>query len=178
MWEWLQGLSGGAASFIGSFTGAAIGLIALLFGALFNAHLNRRRDDRLRAEERRSIVAALRAELSGFERTLSENAKSLETPHGDFATPDLAQSVQVFPHVLAKIGLLDVDTIRAVIDVYLVLEQYGEQLILLGGTKPDNLPEHRRTVLLMRGHAPKVVSLNRAMSGLIKAAIKQLDKVT
>src|SRR5215217_5010526 len=41
MWGWLQGLSGGAATAVGSATGAAIGRVALLLGALFNARLNR-----------------------------------------------------------------------------------------------------------------------------------------
>ena len=61
---WLEDLSGGAANFVGSFTGAAVGLIAILIGALFNAHLNRRRDDRLRRLEARAAATALRAELS------------------------------------------------------------------------------------------------------------------
>jgi hypothetical protein len=48
-WDWLGTLPQGQATFLGSFVG--------LFGvtALVNAHLNRRRDDRLRAEERRSV---------------------------------------------------------------------------------------------------------------------------
>jgi hypothetical protein len=61
MWDWLSHLSQGQASFLGSLTGAAIGLIALLLGALFNAHLNRRRDDRLRREDQRAVATALRA---------------------------------------------------------------------------------------------------------------------
>jgi len=36
----------GQAAFLGSLTGGLIGLVALLLGALFNTHLNRRRDHR------------------------------------------------------------------------------------------------------------------------------------
>jgi len=82
MWNWLQSLSGGAATFIGSLTGSAIGLIAILIGALFNAHLNRRRDDREQANERRSIAAALLAELGSKSRSLAENAKDMQTKPG------------------------------------------------------------------------------------------------
>jgi hypothetical protein len=38
---------------------------ALLGGALFNAWLNRRRDNWLRREEQRAVATALRAELAG-----------------------------------------------------------------------------------------------------------------
>src|SRR5687767_2706926 len=100
MWQWLQGLSGGAAQAVGSAIGAGIGLIALLLGALFNAHLNRRRDDRLRHEERRGVATALRAELAGLARTLEENAKLLQDPRGGFITPDVSHSVRVMPQVV------------------------------------------------------------------------------
>ena len=73
MFEWLQGLSGGAAAFVGSLTGSAIGLVALLLGALFNAYLNRRRDDALRNADARSVAAALRAELITIEEMLLAN---------------------------------------------------------------------------------------------------------
>jgi hypothetical protein len=56
MIDWLEGLKGGAPVVIGAFTGSAIGLIALMLGALFNAHLNRRRDDDLRRVETRSVA--------------------------------------------------------------------------------------------------------------------------
>jgi hypothetical protein len=68
--EWLQGLQGGATTFVGALTGSAVGLIALVLGALFNAYLNRQRDDRLRASETRSVAAAIRAELQSLDDTL------------------------------------------------------------------------------------------------------------
>jgi hypothetical protein len=47
-WKWLGALPPSSASFVGTVTGSSLGLIALLLGALFNARLNRRRDDKLR----------------------------------------------------------------------------------------------------------------------------------
>jgi hypothetical protein len=89
MIEWLQTLSGGAASFIGSLTGAVIGLFALLIGALFNAYLNRRRDRQIRQEERQSIATALYAELAGIDQTLSRNSEALENITRDhYLMPD------------------------------------------------------------------------------------------
>jgi len=43
--------------------GAAIGFVALILGALFNSHLNRRRDTRLRHEEAIGVATALYGEI-------------------------------------------------------------------------------------------------------------------
>jgi hypothetical protein len=97
MWTWLEGLSGGAANFVGSLTGSLVGLVAILIGALFNAHLNRRRDDALREADRRSIVVALKAELDGLNEILLQNASSLDNANNDFCVPDLSQYVRIMP---------------------------------------------------------------------------------
>ena len=55
-WQWLQTASQGQASFVGTLMGSFLGLVALLLGALFNAHLNRCRDDRLRNEDRSAVA--------------------------------------------------------------------------------------------------------------------------
>ncbi len=62
-WPTIAALSGGSAAFLGALVGAASGLGAILCGALYNAKLNRDRDDRLRSEQARTIAIGLRAEL-------------------------------------------------------------------------------------------------------------------
>jgi hypothetical protein len=100
--EWLEGLKGGAPAAVGSLVGSSIGLVALVLGALFNAHLNRKRDDRLRRLETRSVAAAIRAELACIESTLRENAARLrKNPPEAFVVPDIAHSVR-FP--VSRIG--------------------------------------------------------------------------
>jgi hypothetical protein len=177
MWEWLQDLSGGAAAFVGSATGSGIGLIALLLGALFNAHLNRRRDDRIRQEETQSLAAALSAELSGFVRTLERNAKELKEPSKSegFMTPDLSHSVRVMPQAVDKLGLLDVETIRATIDAYILVEQYCETLLLRGGRLSEHVPEHRRLVYLPKEKANLVIAINESIAAELKKAVTKLD---
>lgn len=64
LWPDIVTLSGGAAAFLGALVGAAAGLGAILSGALYNAHLNRKRDDRLRETEARNLASALAAEIS------------------------------------------------------------------------------------------------------------------
>ena len=63
---WLNQQPQGTASFIGTLAGSTIGFLALLAGAMFNARLNRRRDDRLRDQDRTSLATALYAELKQF----------------------------------------------------------------------------------------------------------------
>ena len=62
-WPAIEALSGGGAAFLGALVGAAAGLGAILTGALYNAKLNRDRDDRLREQEAKAIAVALRAEI-------------------------------------------------------------------------------------------------------------------
>jgi hypothetical protein len=116
MWVWLEGLSQGQAAFLGSLTGALIGPIALLLGALFNAHLNRRRDNHLRREDQRAVATALKAELAGLNETFVSNTEKLKDRQGGgFLLPALDQSERVLPHMLPKVGLLDPETIQSVI---------------------------------------------------------------
>lgn len=69
-WQDILSLPASAAAFLGALAGAGGGLLAIILGALFNAELNRHRDDRLRAHQdadraRDEAVLAmgLRAEL-------------------------------------------------------------------------------------------------------------------
>jgi hypothetical protein len=175
MIEWLQSLSGGAASFVGSFTGAVVGLVALLIGALFNAYLNRRRDRQIRLEEKRSVATALHAELAGIDHTLSRNSEALENITRDYyLVPDPAQSVRVFPHMLPKIGVLDPTTIWNTVDAYLMMDQYSESLLVLGGTLSQKVL-HRRLIEMPSNSAKHVVMLNKKTSEAIQRALSTLD---
>jgi hypothetical protein len=176
-WDWLGTLSQGQAAFLGSLVGALVGLLALLLGALFNAHLNRKRDDRLRAEERYSVVAALKAEFSGLSGSLLSNAELLKDHKGGFLVPDLAQSVRVAPHMLPKIGLLDPETIQSVINAYVLVDQYCEKLLLLGGHVREDLEAKtdRRLVHLSTDNSAHVITLNRNLSDALQKTIARLD---
>jgi hypothetical protein len=179
MWDWLQGLSGGAPSFIGAVAGSAIGLIALVVGALFNARLNRKRDDRLRAQETRALAAALKAELVAKSRSASDNATRLrernEPIETDFAVPDIAQSIKVLPKVSDRLGLLDVETIAAVIDAYAVIERFGDLVMLEGGRALEGLPANRRMILVSGDRARRVQGGYLGVSDVIQRAITRLE---
>ena len=175
MLEWLGALNDREASFLGSFIGPAVGLAALLLGALFNAHLNRRRDDRIRVADTRATAAALRAELNGLLAALDHNAESLATAESGFLVPDLAQSIYVFPEMLTKIGQLDVTTVNELIDAYIVIEQYAETLVLLGGQPAPNLPRNRCMLAMPKTAAAHVITINRTHAERLKRVIARLD---
>jgi hypothetical protein len=181
-WDWLAALPQSSASFLGTLAGSSLGLFALLLAALFNAWLNRRRDDHLRDVDRMALAKAIYAELSGVHRTLLENAQRLidnpPTPGEGFMLPDLHHSVQVFSHMLPNIGLLRGDVIRKVMDAYVLIEQYAEGMIFLGGVMQQNMPESRRVVYMAASLAEPVAAINRVRADFIKDTIDTLEPHT
>jgi hypothetical protein len=173
--KWFATLPPSNASFLGTLTGSTLGLIALLIGALFNAHLNRKRDDRLRRDDARSVISALKAELSGISETLQRNADSLDNPEGGFVAPDIAHSVRVMPYLLPKLGLLDVETTREVIGIYVSIDQYCEALMMGGGTIAANNRSDRRLIAMPVERAGFVARTNRQLIGMIETVIEKLD---
>jgi hypothetical protein len=176
-WNWLAGLPQGSASFLGTVMGSALGLVALLLGALFNAYLNRRRDDALRDADRKALAAALHTELSTLHRALTLNAQRLKDkppdPEHGFMVPQL--TVRVFPELISKIGLLPPETLQHVMDAYLVTQQYLERMILLGGIKAHSeLPGDRHVVYLDAGNASFVIDFNRTIAGDVKKGMDAL----
>jgi hypothetical protein len=175
-WDWLATLPPGSASFVGTLTGSTLGLIALLAGALFNARLNRKRDDTLREVDRIAMATAIHAELSGIHRAFVENAKHLvESPPDDdagFVVPN--PTVRIFPEMLPKIGLLRTETIKAVMGAYILTEQYLYKLVLLGGKLQDNIPEGQQLVYLDAHHVKLVTELNDVTAGVVKEGMDSL----
>jgi hypothetical protein len=178
-WDWLATLPQGSASFVGTVTGSALGLVALLLGALYNARLNRRRDDRLRKHERQIIAVALHAELSSIENSLVGNAHDLtEKPPdvgGSFLVPDVMHSSHVFQETLPKIGLLDPVTTRKVIDAYILLGQYLQDLTLAGGRMRQDMPSGRRVVELPTALVSFSIEYHRRRAGVVKEALDALS---
>jgi hypothetical protein len=175
-WDWLAALPPGSASFVGTLTGSFLGLVALLLGALFNAHLNRKRDDRLREDDRIALAQAIHAELSGLHRSFVENAQHLtENPPvegGGFVVP--CPTDRIFPEMLPTIGLLRSETIKAVMGAYILTEQYHYKLILLGGKLQPDMPEGQQLVYVGSEHAKIVIELNNVTAGVVKVGIDAL----
>lgn len=176
LWDWLVSLPPGAAGFVGTLAGSSFGLIALLLGALFNARLNRKRDDRIRDEEARAIRTALKAELSGIYDSLVRNADMLEQdpPTGDFTVPDPSHGVRVMPVALPKLGLLSEATIRQTLDAYVSLDQYAEGLLLMGGQIMENNREGRVLIRMPGRRGKAVAEMTRNMAAILRPVIDAL----
>lgn len=175
-WDWLAKLPPGSASFVGTLTGSSLGLVALLLGALFNARLNRRRDNELRDADRLGLASALYAELKSIHRALVENAQYLtdKPPDSDGGFMVPGPSIKILPEILPKIGLLRADTIRKVMDAYAMAEQYLEGLILRGGKLQTNMPENRQLVYMDAKLIKFVVEFNKTRAGVVQEAIDAL----
>jgi hypothetical protein len=104
-WGWLASLPPGSASFVGTLAGSSFGLLAILAGALVNAHLNRKRDDVQRDHERVALASALYAEFKGVHRSFTENAEHLKSKpldgEGGFFVPQ--PSTDLTPELLPKL---------------------------------------------------------------------------
>jgi hypothetical protein len=193
MWQWLHDFSPAQASVVGSVIGFVLGSFTLVGGALFNAFLNRRRDDRLRREEQRGVATALRAELAGCRQALLTNAEKLNKDRrsGTFLMPDLAHTIRIMPEMVSKFGLLDEETIDKVANAYLAVEQHSEQLLLLHGARlvdPERVSageaqpagetratSSRRLMSLSADKTAGVIALNNQHAEAIKEAIDRLD---
>ena len=123
--------------------GAGVGFLALAVAALFNAHLNRRRDDRLQHEERRIVARSLLSEIVAMRVTLETGDADIKTvPSGNLpalvikvTTMTLPREI-VFPALVSKLGLLDSVTAQTVINFYSsfagakqVISEYDFELI-------------------------------------------------
>jgi hypothetical protein len=105
-----------------------------------------------------------------YRQAVQEERKS-----NNVLVPDIAQSIRIMPKVTDKLGLLDVETIVAVIDAYIVIEQFCERLIINGGVLFKGTPEDRRLIQVDESLYDTLRGGNLAVSDMIEKAIKKLD---
>jgi hypothetical protein len=177
--RWLAEQPPSVATFLGTLTGSLFGLLAILAGALFNARLNRNRDNRLRDEEARALRTALIGELTGIRdafKTTADSAESADPNSTDgFLVPDIAFSVRVMPLLLPKFGLLSSNLVRQVIDAYVTIDQFRDKLVLMahGELRPD--PRRGGFVKMPVRFAAAVRSLGRGTAEKIERTIAMLS---
>jgi hypothetical protein len=171
--KWLNLQPQGTASFIGTLAGSTLGFLALLAGALFNAHLNRRRDDRQRQHDRMAIAAALYGELEMTQANLLDNAELLRQGTGEqgFLLPP--PWVRIMPKLIDRMGLLGSETVRTVTATYIVIEQTRRELLTLGA-KPSDNPDNDH-LWLPAAYAPTVIKMNTVKADYIGKALAALE---
>ena len=148
---------------------------------LFNAWLNRRRDDRLRRLDAQALAAALLADLNGLENAFRLNNKAIgetdpQAPDS-FVGPDFAHLIRVFPEMLSKIGLLgDPAMIEEVMKPFILVDQHLESMMMLGGQLAKGGPEHRRLIIIPVASAADVKAINVSMLEDIVEAKRRLRR--
>jgi hypothetical protein len=93
-----------------------------------------------------------------------------------FLLPDIEHSIQAFPHLLPKIGLLRPTAIRAVMDSYLFAQQYYGKVLLIGGQDQSTVPQNRRMAYLDHGKSSIIAELNQLTADFIDRGIKALEE--
>lgn len=120
--------------------GSLLGFIALMSAALWNFHLNRIRDSRLRADEVRSIAAALygeiillREEIASLARIVAKLESRAERARVDahFIKSHPLPEPILYPALASKIGMLDSKLVLAVTEFYRNLQHVKTALPLL-----------------------------------------------
>jgi hypothetical protein len=177
-WQWLRNASQSQATSLGTLTGSSIGLIALLIGALFNAHLNRRRDDRLQREDQRAVAAALKAELALWSERLGGVVQSVKDGRakgsGEWVVPVFKS--RLLDDLVPKLGLLRPATITNVIDAYNSVDELMWALLAEGAeikSYTDD-PGHRQILISYDETSFVPRHIDPTMSR-IKSAIGELD---
>lgn len=114
------------APWFGDALGSAVGLVAILVGALYNAKLNRDRDRELHEQEVASIRASLGTELRCYYKTLKERFDRLDdirqigvVPHDRTLRERLHIEPPVIYHSLAaRVGVLPSDQASCVVHAW------------------------------------------------------------
>ncbi|GAA0694602.1 hypothetical protein GCM10009429_21090 [Dyella marensis] len=142
---------------LGNAIGSSIGFLALVLGALLNAHLNRRRDDRMRGENVDSVLAAAVAELIAMSLALKDRLGYL---HWFVHQPNPSADVEavaarcappisiVLDKIGGQLGLLDPkttgDVVRFWYELQLLRNLLQASLIeLRGGVLNQNVMHER-----------------------------------
>ena len=165
--------------------GALLGFFALVAGALLNFHLNRRRDDRLRIEEARSVAAAL-GEILLLRKELARLAIAVAGVEV-YRNRDIDQHfLEAYPlsnpllykALAPKVGLLDAELIVALTEFHKNFQEAKTWLPLFVG-RTDRKYSYSRSAVLepardaVNGIIPALRTIERVVG--IAAPAGKLD---
>ena len=139
----------------GAFIGSAVGLFAILLGAMFNAHLQRRRDERLRQSDVYGMIVQLELELVTNEHKI-----------GQIITPSGPEELSIDTRALDQAGFLLGELAED--DLVAVLWAYSQLRGLANLQHPDPNFHSFRLATLKTSHSARErlskIRLNRRPS--------------
>ena len=100
--------------FLGSTAGAFLGLLAILGGAMFNAYLNRKRDDRLKIESAITAATALRSAILAHNQCINMYVKIFVNPPENWSNGIIIStpSTEAYEYFTKNIGLIGIYDFR------------------------------------------------------------------
>ena len=176
--DWIEALTPQQIAFASTAIGVPVAFTTLVGGALINAHLNRRRDDRLRRAETFGVATALLSEVLTIKRALERNSASLREPSDSEGSthvfiPEL--NTDVWQALLSKVTLLRAPAIEAVLNAYGTLPIYFDGLAMKAG-KITEMGSKRLHVAIPVQNALWVAGATESMLPLFETAAAELEK--
>jgi len=98
----------------------------------------------------------------------------LDESQGGFYGRDLSLQVRMFPSLVSKLWLLAPETIEEVIKAYSLIDQYTEDMVILGGQLQGGMPSNRRVFKMPPGHEPTIAKKNRFLVKRLEGVIATL----
>lgn len=157
----------------GEALGSAIGLVAILLGALYNAWLTRHRDDRIMSDEAKAIASAIGAEMGMYAELLCglfsqmlmpPDARRSQAMVSAMKAPDLV----IWPSLAGKVGLLDATVAKQTVRSWMTLSMHARMLqacvddILAGEWDAEKV---RSRVEVVKIDMPKIAETVEALTG-------------
>jgi len=176
MIKWIDALSDPAATLVGSAIGIFGGLIAILLGALFNAHLNRVRDDRILNDEKRKVATVFHEELKIIHHALVATSKQMRSSKSELPLDfDFTRLIRMFRQSMDKLALLNSEVISIVIRAYTFYETFGQRMRALG-TMQTNESTGESELIFPLASLNTVADVVDSHATAIKLAVDAMDK--
>jgi hypothetical protein len=161
-------------NWFGDALGSAIGLVAILLGALYNARLMRRRDDMIMNDEAKAIAAAIGAEMGVYAEMLCSLFAQAHVSPGPGRSEAVVRSLRapdlmVWPELAGKVGLLGADLSGQTVRCWMLLSMHARMLQAcvddaLAGEWDEKKVRGRAGVLKM--DLPKIADTVQALTGV------------
>ncbi|TAY66533.1 hypothetical protein ELG88_09680 [Rhizobium leguminosarum] len=178
LWAWVAGLAPAQATVFGAAIGATFGFISLTGGALFNAKLNRDRDDRLGDLERLALLRSLATEITLIRNLISYQIREYQSPAAQGQTWRSSVSPKLFsllyPANLSKLLGLPHDALTKVIIFHAAIDEYEYNLKTDGANFPDNAPIAARSFNFPVSATPQIIARASALRDSADSALIHL----
>jgi hypothetical protein len=149
---------------------ALIGFLALLFGALFNFRLNRRRDAAIRHDEMMSVATALygeillmREDIARLARIVAKKRQRESEIDLEFVQANKLRDPILYPALASKLGMLPAELVMHITRFHENFQKAKEDLPLLVEDKERGFSYSVLTVL-----EPAVAAVNEVRPALRK----------